>query len=219
MSGWIRQVDGEQAARHAQASADNVQSAELARQDLVTNGTADINKTFGSQFTPQFYRQQTKAYIDNATPQLDKQFTDAQKALTFSLARSGNLDSSAASFQKGQLQDQYNTGGQTVRSNAVASTNALKSNVAGTKAGLISSLNATGDTAGSVNNANASAAALSTPATYSPLGDLFSSTTSVLAQQAAAAKSAALGTGGTYSNPFNYTLGAAAAPTAAIKTY
>lgn len=140
------------------------------------------------QFTPAFYEKQKQNYLDYANPQVDKQFNDASKQLTFALARGHNLDSSAAATQTGDLTTQYGLQKQKVADDALSYETKAKSSVEDARANLISNLNATGDAQGAVNSATARASALSQPAAYSPLTNLFSDFTAGLGTQSALEK-------------------------------
>lgn len=201
MSGFIGDLTGANAAKRASQQAAAAQRAETARETGITNAAHQVDTTFDSQFSPDFYKEQQQNYLDYATPQLNSQYADQQKNLTFALARSGNLDSSARGYQAGQLQKAYDANTQGLHSAAVAQANGLQSQVESARSGLIASLNTTGDTAAAVSNAGSQAAALSQAPTYSALGDMFSTTTSALAQQAALSKQNAL-LSGAYTSPY-----------------
>lgn len=166
-------------------------AAEQQRQDSIRAGTSSINSTFDGEFTPDFYNQRQQAYLDYANPQLDKQYSDAQKQLTFSLARGGNLDSSARATQESDLQRQYDTQSKSVADQALAYSNQTKNDVEGARGDLVTALNASGDATGAANNAIARADALSTPQAFSPLGQLFANFTAGLGTQAALEKASA----------------------------
>lgn len=156
-------------------------------------------KSDPGQFTDDFYNKQKQAYIDYATPQLEDQYADAQKQLTYALARGGLLDSSVRGQKAGELQQQYDLNKQQIGDQALTYETNAKNSVEDARANLISSLNATGDAQGTVNSAISRASALSAPPTYSPLTQLFTDFTSALGTQAAVDKANALSGGGTTS--------------------
>lgn len=166
-------------------SADDIRADELARQERIRKGTAEIDKTFGAQFNDNTFAGRRQAYLDYASPQLETQYGDAQKKLTFSLARNGNLESSVRGQKAGELQKAYDLNKQQIADQAVASETDMRNAVEDARNNLIMSLNATGDDQGAASAAINRATALSKPAAYSPLVDLFSSFTSTLGQQAA----------------------------------
>lgn len=168
------------------------QQAEAARQKQITEGTASINSKFDSQFTPDYFDKLKQNYLDFAQPQLDKQYADTQKKLTFNLARNGNMDSSAAGTQFADLLSQYQANSQKLANDALSQANTAKNAVENSRASLISQLNTTGDQTAAANSAATQAQLLAQPAAYSPLGDMFSATTSALATQAQLEKQAAL---------------------------
>jgi hypothetical protein len=76
-------------------------SAQIARQQederraRVSQGTAKVDEAF-SRFDQPYYEGVGKAYQDYYAPQLDRQYQKARDQLTYSLADSGGLASTAA---------------------------------------------------------------------------------------------------------------------------
>lgn len=170
---------------------------EIARQQEIATGTKNINDTFDKQFTPEFFGNIKQGYLNFANPQLDNQYRDAQKQLTYSLARTGNLDSSTRADQFGDLTTQYNSNRQQVAGDAQSKANASQDAVNSARSNLLSALSASGNAASAANSATAQASALSSAPSYSPIGDMFGGITSALAQQGQYARLAALtGNGG-----------------------
>ena len=158
---------------------------EQARQDRIRQGTERIGGIFDSQFNDDFFNQRKQAFLNYATPQLEDQFGDAQKQLTFALARGGNLNSSVRGEKAAELQKQFDLNKQQIADKALASSTEARNAVEDARSGLVATLNATGDAQGAANSAIARASALSQPASFSPLTQLFSDFTSGLGQQAA----------------------------------
>lgn len=155
------------------------------RQEQIRAGTADINSKFDGQFNDDFFANRRKAFTDYATPQLEEQKSDAEKQLTFALARNGTLDSSVRGQKAGELQKRYDLLGQQIGDQALASETDARNAVEDSRANLIATLNATGDATQVGQAALARSAALSKPAAYSPLTNLFSDFTAGLGTQAA----------------------------------
>jgi hypothetical protein len=174
---------------------------EAQRQATIRQGTDDINKNFDSQFTDDFYNKQRDNYLSFQLPQLDNQYGDAQRQLTFSLARNGNLDSSTRGFQQGQLQKTFDTQRTTVADAANNYANTARSNVEQARSNLIATLNATGDATQAANSATSQAAILAAPQAYSPIADAFAVTTGALASQAQADRAQAIANGTYGSSP------------------
>ena len=178
---------------------------EEARQARIRSGTDSINDTFDSQFTDDYYSQRRDAYTNYATPQLEDQYADAQKQLTYALARGGLLDSSIRGSKLGELQQQYALQNQDIADKALASETDARNAVEDARSNLITTLNATGDAEQAASTAISRASALSQPAAYSPLTSLFADFTDALGTQAALSKAnsyAGSGTGAT-----NYSTG------------
>lgn len=144
-------------------------------------------------FTDDYFAKQRDSFIDYATPQLDEQFGDANKQLTFSLARSGLTDSSVRGEKASELQQLYDLNKQKVADEALGYETKARNSVEDARTGLIQTLNATGDAEGAANSALARSQALSQPAAFSPLSQLFADFTSGLGTQAAAERSFSAG--------------------------
>lgn len=161
---------------------------EKERQAAIREGTKRVNSIFDDQFTPGFFNDQRDKYVDYANPQLENQYGDAQKELTFALARGGNLDSSARAQQAADLKQLYRLNKQKISDDANSFANTMRGNVEDTRSALITTLNATADAQGAANQAINRAAVLSEPAAYNPLTDLFAQFTNTLGTQAALEK-------------------------------
>lgn len=181
--------------------AKRARAEEEARQQRIRQGTTDINSTFG-QFDDTFYRGIRDSYTDYAMPQLTEQRDKAAKDLTFSLARSGQLDGSVRAQKSGELQKLFDLNEQQVRDQALAQENQSRTAVESARSDLIGTLNATGDNQQAVNSALSRATILTQPQAYSPLGQLFTDFTAELGNQAARERAAAA-SGGRYQPTFN----------------
>ena len=153
-------------------------------------------------FNDQFFNGRRQAYIDYAQPQLDTQYNDARRQLTYALARSGTLDSSERARQEGVLQREYDVQRQNIADQGLSYSTQARTAVEDARANLIATLNATGDTEGATNAAIARAQTLSQPAAFSPLGQLFANFTNALGTQAAMERASAL-SGGAYTPRYN----------------
>lgn len=173
--------------------AQRAREEEQARQKKIREGTERVNTIFDSQFNDDFFSGRKEAFLDYSTPQLENQYGDAQKELTFALARGGNLNSSARGQKLGELQRLYDTNKQAIADQALGHASQARNAVEDARGGLIATLNATGDAQGAANSALTRATVLSQPVPYSPLGQLFVDFTSGLGIQAALEKSFAAG--------------------------
>jgi hypothetical protein len=173
----------------ASNEATKARRAEDKRQADIRRGTKDINATFDSQFGDKFFNKQGKAYRDYAMPQLETQRADAAKELTFSLARSGLLDSSSRSNLEAELQRTYDLQRQDIADKAQATANQARTSVEDARTNLITTLTATGDAKGAAQGAINRAQTLAQPQAYSPLASLFANFTAGLGTQAAAERS------------------------------
>ena len=166
---------------------------EQARQERIRKGTKKIGNVFDRQFTPEYFDQQRDNYTAYATPQLEEQRGDANKELIFSLDRGGQLSGSTRADLAGELQKKYELQRQKVQDDALNYRTQAMTNVEGARSDLIGTLNATGDAEGAATSAIARADALSQPANYSPLTNLFADFTGTLGTQAAAERAYSYG--------------------------
>lgn len=171
--------------------AKRARAEEAARQAEIRRGMGEIDKTFG-QFDDGFYGGRREAYMDFATPQLEDQFQKATEALTFALARSGNLDSSSRSDQMGELAKLYDTNRQQITDQALDYETQARDSVEGARSDLTRTLNATGDAEAAANSALSRASILSRTPAFSPIGDLFAKFTQGLGTQAAYERAGAI---------------------------
>lgn len=161
---------------------------EQARQARVRQGTTDINTTFDTQFNDNFFNNRKQSFLNYANPQVEDQYGGAQRELTFALDRAGLLDSSARGAKVADLQKKYDLTKQQVGDQALSYENQSKASVEDARSNLIAMLNATGDAQGAANSAITRASALTQPAAFSPLTNLFADFTSTLGTQAALEK-------------------------------
>ena len=194
-------MGGKSGGKAQKAEAERARAEEEARQQRIRQGTSAINSKF-SQFDDNFYRGIRDGYTNYAIPQLTEQRDKAAKDLTFSLARSGQLDGSVRGQKTSELQKLFDLNEQQVRDQALAQENQARNNVENARADLIGTLNATGDNQQAVNSALSRATVLTQPQAYSPLGQLFTDFTAQLGNQAARERAAAA-SGGTYKPAFS----------------
>lgn len=173
--------------------AEDTRRDELARQERIRQGTASINSQFDSTFTPGFFTDRRAKFVAYAEPQLEKQYGNAQKELTYSLARNGLLDSSVRADQTGELVRQYDIQKQQVASQAIDEETKARNAVEGARGDLLLQLQATADANGAAQGAINRSAALTQESAYQPIGDLFGTFVDTLGKQAALERAAAFG--------------------------
>lgn len=135
-------------------------------------------------FDEPFYEGRKQAYLDYANPQVDTQYQDAVKNLTFALGRNGLLDSSVRADKSGKLQQSYDTQRQGVADKALDYETQARNQVEQARQNLISTLNVTGDASGAANSAITQAKTLQAAPAFDPIGSLFEDATSGIATQA-----------------------------------
>jgi len=157
-----------------------------------------------------YYNKRATAYNDFALPQLQDQYKTQQKALTYALARGGNLGSSLASQKSGELDKDYALQQQAVYDTGQDYANKARSDVATNKQNLVQLLQASADPDAVANIAQSQAATMSQMPNFSPLSPVISNVASGLGtylanQQTADAIKKAYSD--PYSNPINRSSG------------
>lgn len=147
---------------------------EVARQARVTAGMGQIDTAF-APFNDDFFKGRQQAYVDYAQPTLDRQTSEARRALTFALSRNDNLDSSSAVRKNTELDRAANEAGINIANQGLDQANQTRTQVENAREGVVSQLNATGDDSAASLAALRQARAIATPQGFSPLGQLFSS--------------------------------------------
>lgn len=153
-------------------------SAALARQQAtereakITQGKSSIDNAFGV-FDPAFYDKYTKAYTDNYNPEVDRQFGVAKQQLEYGTARRGVQDSTQGQKEFGDLTRDYTGQRTNIASQAIDATNKLRGTVDSQKGDLYAQNSASADPSLSALQATTSANSLTTPGSYSPLGNVF----------------------------------------------
>lgn len=178
------------------------QSPERAFQEALASGKLYSGTSSSGGFNDDFFNGRQQAYMDYATPQLEDQYSDAAKQLTYALARQGNLNSSARAEKSADLQQLYDTNQQKVADDALSYKTQAQTAVEDARSNLITTLNATGDAESAARSALARSQALSASPSYSPLSQLFADFTNTLGVQAAQERAAAA-SGGSYAPTYN----------------
>lgn len=154
-------------------SGEVMRQQEEARQARISQGRSAIDQQFDGSFNQPFFDTYRQSYLDFYNPQADKQYNDTKEKLTFNLARSGNLQSSAGADKFGSLDERY--GDQKVQlanqaDNAVAD---LRGRVEQQRGDLYGINSSAADPSSAAARATMAAANLRTPPTFSPLGAVF----------------------------------------------
>jgi hypothetical protein len=148
---------------------------EADRQARLASGTDAVNNIFASgNFDDSFYNKYNQASLDYTQPQLQTQYEQAQRKLTYDLARAGTLRSTAAGQAQGILNTENLTNDAALRAQADQQTAALRSNISNEKQQAINQLYATEDPTVAANTATGMVqqGAVATP-NLNPLGAMF----------------------------------------------
>lgn len=159
-------------------------------------------------FDDSVFNKRAQAYQDFAMPQVEQQYADQQKALTYALARGGNLQSSLASNKTAELDKDYGLQRQAVIDKGQDYVNQGKVDLANQKASAVSMLQATADPDAAYNVAAQSAQQLSTMPSFQPLDPVVKNVAAglgtYLTNQQTADAIAKANAGGSYSLPANW---------------
>lgn len=145
---------------------------EVAREGRVRSGMGSIDQIF-SAFNDDFYDRRAGAYRDYAMPEVEHQAQDARRKLIFALSRAGNLDSSSAISRDQELQRTEDRAKIDVANEGMNVANRTRADVEQTRSGVVSQLNATGDSSAASSAALREMQRLQMPQGFSPLGQLF----------------------------------------------
>jgi hypothetical protein len=165
-------------------SAEFARQKEAERQGRISAGTEQINKNFGT-FDDNYYGGIRKAHSDFYMPLVDEQYKDARRGLTYKLANTGNLTSSAGATNLANLFRDYNRQRAQIGDQSLGAERDLRNNVEQNRSELLTQLNATADPEAAAASATARAKSLAMPPVFSPLGDLFQQYTGNLANSVA----------------------------------
>lgn len=164
----------------AGAASDASQSLDVLKQ-VYTDTMGDPGKWTRVEGTgTPIWEQQQQAYMDYANPQLQDQYADAQKSLTYALARQGQLAGSLSGDRFADLSKDYKLQQQQVADTARGYANQAKQNIADQKQSLLQMLNATADVGGTTDAARASLNSLKSTPSFTALGPLFQNATAGL---------------------------------------
>jgi hypothetical protein len=165
-------------------SAEIARQQEADRQARIAQGQSAIDQQFAN-YNDNFYNDYQKKNTDYYDPQLNDQFTDANKRLILQLAQTGNLNAKVGIDQQAELKKFYDRQKLAVTNNALEATNKLRSTIDGKKSQLYADNRASADPA-SAGAAAASAAQYVQPtAPSSPLANVFGDFFSNLGNNAA----------------------------------
>lgn len=148
---------------------------EVARQNRIKSGMAQVASIFDGGFNDAFYKKRADDYTAFAMPQVDRQAKSAHDDLIYALSRSGNLDSSAAIKRNADLNDEVNQQRINIANTGLDQSNALRGQVENARGNVVAELNATGDSSAASASALRNIQNLNQPAGFSPLGNLFAS--------------------------------------------
>lgn len=156
---------------------------EAERQAKITEGYNTIQNVFGG-FNDDFYNSRGTAYTEFAQPQLDDQYEEAVKQLTFALSRNGRLDSSTAGEEQKKLQKQYDQQKLSLSDKSLQYGNDARSAVERSRSDLVAMNSNLANPQTIATEAQARLSGLQAMPTFSPLAPLFTNAAESLGTQA-----------------------------------
>lgn len=157
----------------AKRAAAQQRADEEARQARIAQGRQSIDDTFNSTYNDDFFGNIGKTYSDYYNPQVDDQYNDTKKKLTFNLGRQGILGSTEAGDQFAKLEDKYGQERQNIANNGLQAVQTARGNVEQSRNQLYSINNSTADPAAAANSARDALKSITTQPSLTSLGSLF----------------------------------------------
>lgn len=153
-------------------SAEIARQQEAERQARISQGETRIADAF-KPFDDNYYSGVSKDYLGYYEPQLQDQYTDARKHLTYDLGRTGVLNTSAGAERLADLFKEYGKNRTQIADRAAGAANEARSKVEASRSDLLSQNRGSADPSSISALAASQAGILSAPGTYNPLGDIF----------------------------------------------
>lgn len=149
-----------------------LEESQKTREGLVRRGTDQVNRAFAG-YTPEFYNRLQQNYLQSAMPEVANQYKASRDSLTYGLANSGLLRSSAAENLGSSLEQQLASNQRAVANQSIDAAQGLRRQVEQQKTQLLGQLQASTDPSAIASQAIAQASSMQTPSLYQPLGNMF----------------------------------------------
>lgn len=175
-------------------SAKKARREEEARQARIHQGVNNIDLAFEG-FNKGYFDKYSKDFQGFYLPQLDSQYGDAKRGLTYNLARSGNLEASTGAKSFGDAEEKYLGARTDIADRAFDSVNNLRGRIEDTKSNLYAMNASAADPGQAIARSTASASLVGQPQAKTPLGDVFASLLNGSAQAVGAERQGYRGTG------------------------
>jgi len=173
---------------------------EQERKANIKAGRKQIDTAF-SGFDDAYYGGYKQNYLDFYNPQLDKQFGDTNRSLTYKLADRGILESSVGAESLSDLFKRYSDEKSNVTGAATDAANKLRSQVEDTKSNLYALNESASDPATTAAAAMGQASAIAAPQSYTPITGVFADALTPWMNMTSARNNSAYATGGSYYRP------------------
>ena len=166
----------EEQRQQAAAQLAEQQRVEAQRKSQISANSSSIDSAF-AQFDDSYFNKAADNVRNYYTPQINKQFDDAQRDVALYLADKGLSDSSVAARKAGELKDLFESNLQNIESKAQETANSTRSDVAQRK----SNLKGMAEAGNSLDNFQSvitpQIQSVNLPTTFSDLGQVFSTLT------------------------------------------
>lgn len=155
------------------SNAGNAATAQAAQQQGWTNQSDQAITGAFAGFNPQYYQGIQNAYTNYALPQLQQQYQTANNQLGYKLAGQGITNSSAAQQAQNALGQSMNQNETQLGNQAVQAAQQQQQTVQGQENNLFGQAQTASDPGALAQQAISEAGSISTPSTFAPLGQLF----------------------------------------------
>lgn len=161
-------------------AARQAEQRERDRENRIRSGMSRIEQVF-ADFGDDFYNQQRQAQLDYVLPQVRDQYAEAQRQLTYTLARGKQLNSSVAAKRNAQLMKERDLSLARADSLADQTVKQARADVERERSDLIAQLQATADPESAANQARNRSDQLRIGQPLADVGILFQNATAGLA--------------------------------------
>lgn len=179
-----QQQEQQKAVAEQQKRVDRERQKEEERKRAIASGKQQLESIFGgltgADGSSPLWEQQQQAYLDFAQPQLQDQYGDAQKQLTYALANQGQLGGSISGDRFGKLDRDFQLQQQEVGDRARGYATRARGDIEQQRQSLLSTLNSTADVNAVTTSARNQVGTMQQMPSFSALGPLFQNATAGL---------------------------------------
>ena len=169
----------------AKREAERARKEEEARQQRIREGTAAIDRTFGT-FSDAWYDTRAQDYYNAAMPTLNMEASRTRNNLTFGMANRGLLASSLRNQRNQSFENELAKQRRIVADTGIGQANELRAKVEDARSRAMSQLYQSSDPAAATATATREASGLSQASPIGPMGNFFADWSNIYLTNAAA---------------------------------